>query len=186
MTLLVLDLKLPPLGPSADRGVFAAALVEQIPRFISWILSFAILCRLWITHHALMRTGNARSWRFLTWNLVFLGAVSFIPVPTSVLSEHHDQVFSVILFSATYLVAGLALGGMAVAHRGQARSAGGATEESSVARAVAIVVAVALSSCLLALVHPWIGVVIWAVYPFASAVGRRERHPAASRVGDGS
>ena len=53
MTLLVLDLKLPPLGPSADQGVVTGALVQQIPRFISWILSFAILCRLWIVQHGL-------------------------------------------------------------------------------------------------------------------------------------
>jgi uncharacterized membrane protein len=185
MTLLVLDLKLPALVPSADHNVLAAALTKQIPRFISWILSFAILCRLWIIHHGLMRAGDTRSWRFLTWNLIFLSAVAFIPFPTSLLSEHHDQALSVIVFSATYLVASLALVGMAVAYRRQTRSAGAATEESSVARIAAIMVAVALSSCLLALVHPWLGVLIWAVYPFASAVDRRSSHPAASQAGDG-
>ena len=186
MTLLVLELKLPALDPSEDPSAFAAALMDRVPGFISWILSFAILCRLWIIHHGLMRTGNTRSWRFLAWNLVFLAAVSFIPFPTSLLSEHHDQVLSVVVFSATYLVAGFALGRMAVEYGRQSTSAAVATEESSVARLVAILVAVALSSCLLALIHPWLGVLIWAVYPIASAVGRSTRHPAASQAKDGS
>ena len=177
MTLLVLDLKLPPLDPSAGRSVVTADVVEQFPRFISWILSFAILCRLWIIHHGLSRTGNTRSSSFMTWNLVFLGAVALIPFPASLLSEHHDQAFSVFIFSATYLVAALALAAMAVAYRRQLESAGASTEVRIVARAVAIIVATALISCLLALFRPWLGVLVWMVFPFASALGVRMRTP---------
>jgi len=177
MTLLVLDLKLPPLDPSAGRSVVTADVVEQFPRFISWILSFAILCRLWIIHHGLLRTGNTRSSSFMTWNLVFLGAIAFIPFPASLLSEHHDQAFSVFIFSATYLVAALALAAMAVAYRRQLESAGASTEVRIVARAVAIIVATALISCLLALFRPWLGVLVWMVFPFASALGARIRTP---------
>ena len=184
MTLLVLDLKLPPLDPSAGRSVVTAALVEQFPRFISWILSFAILCRLWITHHGLLATGKTRSTRFMTRNLACLGAVSFIPFPTSLLSEHYDRAFSVFIFSATYAVAGLALAAMAVEYRKQLASEGALTEELSVARAVALILATASISCLLALIRPWLGVLTWAAYPFASAVVRRG--PGDSPAGDGS
>jgi uncharacterized membrane protein len=38
--------------------------------------------------------------------------VSFIPYPTSLLAEHPDQPLSVVVFSATYVVAGIALGRM--------------------------------------------------------------------------
>jgi len=177
MTLLVLDLKLPPLDPSAGRSVVTADVVEQFPRFISWILSFAILCRLWIIHHGLLRTGNTRSSSFMTWNLVFLGAIALIPFPASLLSEHHDQAFSVFIFSATYLVAALALAAMAVAYRRQLESAGASKEVRIVARAVAIIVATALISCLLALFRPWLGVLVWMVFPLASALGARMRTP---------
>ncbi len=173
MTLLVLDLKLPPLGPSADQGGLTAALVQQIPRFISWILSFAILCRLWIVHHGLLKTGNTRSRGFMAWNLVFLGAIAIIPFPSSLLSEHHDQALSVFIFSANYAVAGVALAGMAVAYRRQSKSEGASSEESSVTRAVAILLATAMLSCLLALFRPWLGVLIWLVFPLASALGSR-------------
>ena len=175
MTLLVLDLKLPALDPSADGGVVTAIVVEQFPRFISWILSFAIVCRLWIIHHGLLRAGKSRSSSFMTWNFVFLGVIAFIPFPASFMSEHHDQALSVFIFSATYLVAGLALAAMAVAYRKQLETAGASTEARFVARAVAIIVSTALISCLLALIRPWLGVLVWVAYPFASALVVRIR-----------
>ena len=121
MTLLVLDLKLPDLGQGLGGDAFAAALMEQGPRFFSWLLSFAILCRLWITQHALLAGGGTKSRGFVGWTFLFLGAVSFIPFPTSLLSEHHDQALSVIIFSASLAIAGIALVGMwraALRHRG--------------------------------------------------------------------
>jgi len=186
MTLLVLDLKLPPLDPSADRSVVTAVVVEQFPRFISWILSFAILCRLWIIHHGLLRTGKTRSSSFMTWNFVFLGVIAFIPFPASFMSEHHDQALSVFIFSATYLVAGLALAAMAVSYRKQLETAGASTEAHFVAKAVAIIVATALIACLLALIRPWLGVLVWVVYPFASTLGARMRTPENSPIKNGS
>lgn len=185
MTLLVLGLKLPPLELTADRGVFSAALVAQIPRFISWILSFAILCRLWIIHHGLLSTGKTRSRRFMTWNLMFLGAIAFIPFPTSLLSEHHDQALSVFIFSSTYAVAGLALAGIAVAYRRQLETEGTSSESTAAVRAVIIILVTALISCLLALFRPWLGVLIWVVYPFASMLAVRARAPDNSSAGDG-
>ncbi len=185
MTLLVLALELPPLGITADGSVFTAALVAQFPRFISWILSFAILCRLWITHNGLLSTGKTRSRRFMAWNLVFLGTIAFIPFPTSLLSEHHDRALSVFIFSATYAVAGLALAGMAVAYRRQLETAGTSRESTAAVTAVIIILATALISCLLALFHPWLGVLIWVVYPFASMLAVRAKAPDNSSAGDG-
>ncbi len=100
MTLLVLDLKLPDLASGSQSITFAQGLLGQGPRFASWFLSFAILCRLWIMQHAVLTRGDTRSRSFVGWNFLFLGAISFLPYPTSLLSEHHDQSLSVILFSS--------------------------------------------------------------------------------------
>ena len=54
MTLLVLDLKLPDLEAPVSREVFRNAIIHQWPQFASWIISFAILCRLWIAQHAIL------------------------------------------------------------------------------------------------------------------------------------
>lgn len=107
----------------------------------------------------------------MAWNFVFLGVIAIIPFPTSLLSEHHDQALSVFTFSATYAMAGLALAGMAVAYRRQLESEGASSDEMAVARNVALILAIALLSCLLAVYRPWLGVLVWVLYLFASVVG---------------
>jgi uncharacterized membrane protein len=164
MTLLVLDLKLPDLGPGLTRDEFSAALLEQGPRLASWLLSFAILCRLWITQHALLTGG-----------FVFLGAISFIPFPTSLLSEHHDQALSVVIFSATLAVAGIALLGMWKAERRDRPSnASPTTTGRSPDRPVLILLVTAVVSSGIAFFSPGFGAWVWVAFPaLAVVVSRR-------------
>ena len=112
MTLLVLDIQVPRLAGDVSADVFKDALLEELPSLIAWIISLALLCRLWISQHSLLEGGERRSRAFVGMNFVFLGVVSFIPFPTALMSEHPDQALSVIIFSACYAVAGLVLGGM--------------------------------------------------------------------------
>jgi uncharacterized membrane protein len=83
MTLLVLDLKLPEFESESGSTAFAHGLLAQGPRFMSWFLSFAILCRLWIIQHAALVGGDTRSRGFIGWNFLFLGAIAFLPYPVS-------------------------------------------------------------------------------------------------------
>jgi uncharacterized membrane protein len=175
MTLLVLALKLPDLGPGLGRDAFAAALLEQAPRFASWLLSFAILCRLWISQHALLAEGDTRSRGFVGWTFLFLGAVSFIPFPTSLLSEHHDQALAVVIFSATLAAAGIALVGMRrVEQRHRPTNARPSAAGRSAERLVVILLATAAVSSGLAVFSPGLGALVWVAFPVAAALaGRR-------------
>ena len=174
MTLLVLALKLPDLGPGLGGDAFAAALLEQGPRFMSWLLSFAILCRLWITQHALLAEGDTRSRGFVGWTFLFLGAVSFIPFPTSLLSEHHDQPLSVVIFSATIAAAGIALLGMWRVEQRQRPATGSARATSRSPQVlVLILLATAAVSCGVALFSPGLGAMVWVAFlVLAAVVGR--------------
>ena len=171
MTLLVLDLKLPELGQGLDYEAFSAAVIEQGPRFLSWLISFAILCRLWITQHALLAGAEQRSRGFMGWSFLFLGAVAFIPFPTSLLSEHRDQALSVIIFSVTLGVAGFALLRM---HRDVIRCRSAEKGQSSGHERPAIVLlATALVAAVLALFMPLLGFLVWVIFPFAAFVLER-------------
>ena len=162
MTLLVLDLKLPDLGAGVSREAFAAAIVGQAPRFVSWLLSFAILARLWIMQHAMLATGDTRSRGFMGWTFVFLGAVSFVPFPTSLLSEHHDQALSVFIFSATLAVAGIALLAMLMIERRDHGTEGGKAAPKGSPRVLMYsILGAAVVSSLVALVTPVAGVWVW-------------------------
>jgi len=176
MTLLVLELKLPELKDPVSREMFNQAILDQTPHFISWIISFAILCRLWITQHALLEYGDKKSGDFTTINFIFLGAISFIPFPTSLISEHSEQPLSVIIFSATLIVAGLALVRMWRLLEKKGLEPDTLRDMNRrVRRVVILMLAIAIISCLLATVNPPLGILVWIVFPFAGIIIRRKK-----------
>jgi uncharacterized membrane protein len=46
--LLALELKVPGLGDHADASELARALLDQLPKFVSWLISFVIVCKFWL------------------------------------------------------------------------------------------------------------------------------------------
>ena len=167
MTLLVLDIKVPQLTGAGSGDLFKDALLEEAPSVIAWLISFALLCRLWITQHALLEGGNRRSRAFVGMNFAFLGIVSFIPFPTALMSEHPDQALSVIIFSVCYALAGLALAGMWFFLERPADSPEhSVTVPGSVKLVVIMLPALAVIASLLTLVDPRLGVAVWVIMPF--------------------
>jgi uncharacterized membrane protein len=115
-----------------------------------------------------LATGDTRSRGFVSWTFVFLGAVSFTPFPTSLLSEHHDQALSIFIFSATLAVAGIALLGM---WRVEWSAADDHPAPQDSPRALMfLLLATALVSSLVALVSPMVGAWIWVAFPVLAAV----------------
>ena len=176
MTLLVLELKLPDLEGPVASDEFNRALLQQGTTFLAWFISFAILCRLWITQHALL-TGEEKVPRgFVTYNFIFLGAVSFIPFPTSLISGHYDQPMAVVIFSATYVVAGLALGGMLIQKDNHGEKAGESNLSIGLARRVIIgVMVTAVAACLLSFIDARLGLLMWIVFPFVGFIWRQRK-----------
>ena len=163
MTLLVLELKLPELEQPTSPELFRDALAGQLPHTISWIISFAILCRLWITQHALLRDGDEESRVFTLLNFAFLGGISFIPFPTSLIGEHAGQPLSVIIFSAVIAFSGLMLALMYFVKK----PALGWRNLNPAARDILIgLPIIGLIACGLALWSPKAGIAIWCITPF--------------------
>ncbi len=176
MTLLVLDLKLPDVGKGLPTEIFWATLTDQGPRFLSWLLSFAILCRLWVTQHSLLTGGDRRSRPFVGWDFLFLGMISFLPFSTSLLSEHHDQWLSVCFVSANLGVSGIALFGMAKCLFQQDPSVGRSSFDEGLAkRAVLILLLTAVGSTGVAFWNPPIGASVWIAFPVVATL--LEVHP---------
>jgi uncharacterized membrane protein len=174
MTLLVLDIQVPRLTGDVSADVFKDALLEELPSLIAWIISLALLCRLWISQHALLEGGERRSRAFVGMNFMFLGVVSFIPFPTALMSEHPDQALSVIIFSACYALAGLVLCGMwFLIERPKDGSEHPAPVPRSVKRVIILLPALAVIASVLTLVDPRLGVVVWIIMPFMGITTRQ-------------
>ena len=104
MTLLVLELKLPPLEGSFTDAQLWANLAALWPKVVTWMLSFWVLTVFW--------TGDARnlqatvaldrtSLRLALWKLAL---VSLLPFSTALMGEHGDRVPACVVYSAHFVV----------------------------------------------------------------------------------
>ena len=103
MTVLALTLSIP--AGTTDAGV-AHALDKAIPSMFSYALSFAVIAIYWLTHHRMFRYIRRLDTTLLVLNLASLGAIAFVPFPTSVLGEHGSTTAAVVFYAATMGVLG--------------------------------------------------------------------------------
>ena len=117
ITLLVIDLRLPALPPITTEAELRAALADLAPRVFSFVLSFAVIGLWWSTHHRFFGSVVRLDPTLLVLNLAFLGAIAFLPFPTSVLGSTLLPT-SVAIYAATNAVIGYLIATMrAIAER---------------------------------------------------------------------
>jgi uncharacterized membrane protein len=97
MTLLVIDLKVPPID--AD---LLHALAERGAAIGAYIVSFVAISGYWLQHHRLFHMlARSDGWLLLL-NLVLLLAITFMPYPTAVLADRLVSAQQVNLAVAFY------------------------------------------------------------------------------------
>jgi len=104
VTLLVLELKLPPLKEHASVSELAHQLVELAPKFLSWLISFIIVCKFWLNHHHVLNLASHADYGFAWLNSLFLMGQSFIPFPTAMMGEYPTNPLAVSLFGVVFAV----------------------------------------------------------------------------------
>jgi uncharacterized membrane protein len=104
VTLLVLELKLPPLKDHASVSELAHQLVELAPKFLGWLISFIIVCKFWLNHHHVLNLANHADYGLAWLNSLFLMGQSFIPFPTAMIGEYPTNPLAVSLFGVVFAV----------------------------------------------------------------------------------
>ena len=106
MTLLILELRVPNLPPSAPNVEVAPALFALWPKFASYIVTFVSLGFFWVGHH-IMYHAIRRADRTLLWlNIFFFMFVSLLPFSTSVLNAFPEAFIAPLVFGANLAVVG--------------------------------------------------------------------------------
>ena len=103
LTLLIIDVKIPPSVPVESTRDLWLALRHITPSIFAFILSFGIILITWVNHHANLRLVDKTTYPFLYANGLLLLTVVFIPFPTALLGEHlltDHAAPAVILYSA--------------------------------------------------------------------------------------
>lgn len=103
MTLLVLNID----RPDVAGYMLAGALLNQMPQFIAFILSFALVANLWWQHHKLVEIFGLFEPVMIAINLAILGAVVIVPFPTSLIGSQPRSHTAVIFFIAIFIVISL-------------------------------------------------------------------------------
>jgi uncharacterized membrane protein len=98
VTLLVLDLKVPALHQPSSVHELLEGLRLQLPKFLSWMISFIIVCKFWLNHHYIFGQARYANYGMVWLNAIFLMFQSFIPFPTAMMGEYSNNALAVSTF----------------------------------------------------------------------------------------
>lgn len=104
VTLLVLELKVPALHNQRSVGELAGRLIELLPQFLSWLISFVIVCKFWLNHHHIFGLARHANYSLVWLNVIFLMCQSFIPFPTALMGEHASNPLAVSFFGCVMAI----------------------------------------------------------------------------------
>ncbi len=104
VTLLVLELRVPALRDHASVAELALQLVDLLPKFLSWLISFVIVCKFWLNHHRLLTLARSANYAMVWLNSLFLMGQSFIPFPTALMGEYGGNPLAVSLFGVVMAI----------------------------------------------------------------------------------
>jgi uncharacterized membrane protein len=103
MTLLVLTLDVPEV-PAAD---LASALAGDLPQFVAFLLSFALVANIWWQHHKLYARLAWIDPGIIAINMGGLGAVALVPFPTGLVGNAPTVRAAVLPFITVFIILNL-------------------------------------------------------------------------------
>jgi uncharacterized membrane protein len=98
VTLLVLELKVPSLQDHHSVSGLGHRLLDLLPKFLSWLISFIIVCKFWLNHYHIPRLAGHANYAMVWLNSLFLMFQSFIPFPTAMMGEYATNPLAVSTF----------------------------------------------------------------------------------------
>ncbi|HWX54908.1 MAG TPA: TMEM175 family protein [Verrucomicrobiae bacterium] len=106
ITLLILEVKV----PASPQGGLGAALLRQWPSYVGFLLSFAFIGIMWMSHHRMFTLIKRTNDTLLVLNLLLLLGVTVVPFPTAVLAVHlggPEEKTAAVLYNATFVIIGI-------------------------------------------------------------------------------
>jgi len=107
MTILVLNIEVPPNIGISGPGALLTALQEMMPTFFNFVISFIILASLWVNDNHQFRyvkaTEKTHLWLYL-WSLLF---IVLIPFSTSLMGDYSGLIVAELFFHLNLLCLGI-------------------------------------------------------------------------------
>src|ERR1700722_3093862 len=111
ITLLVLDLKIPPVAQNQRLGSLLRSLAAQWPSYAAFLTSFLSVLIMWVNHHGIFRLIRKTNTRLLFSNGLLLLVITVAPFSTALFSAYFNTPearSAAAVYGATFIVAALA------------------------------------------------------------------------------
>jgi uncharacterized membrane protein len=108
ITLLVIEIRLPPHEEVLQMGGVGAALLHLWPSYVGYLISFIVIGIMWANHHNMMKLVDRVDHGFITLTLLLLLCIAFLPFPTAVMAEHladpdtHERAVAVAFYCGCF------------------------------------------------------------------------------------
>jgi uncharacterized membrane protein len=158
ITLLVLALEVPESATDVEE-----ALLRQRGDVFAYALSFAVLGKLWISHHRFFSVLERFDGTLMALNLLYLAFVVMVPYTSEVLGDFGETTAAVILYAAVMFVVSLSFSAQIVhSYRaGLVATDTGELEKRYAGPSSLLVAGVFLVSIPVALVSPDVATLMW-------------------------
>ena len=107
-TLLVFRINPPELDHGDSAWFLALGLADLAPTFVSWVISFATVCVIWLNHCRLFNLVDRIDDRLFWLNANLLLWTSFLPFPTALMGDYPENPLAVTIYGASMLLVGIA------------------------------------------------------------------------------
>jgi uncharacterized membrane protein len=113
ITLLILNIKI----PHARDGKLFDAVVNQWPSYAAFVVSFAVIGIMWVSHHSMFQRIANTDRPLLFLNLLLLLGIAFLPFPTALLGAYvrdggSNSHIAAAVYSTTMAGIGIAFAGL--------------------------------------------------------------------------
>jgi uncharacterized membrane protein len=108
ITVLVLEIHLPTGVDVANDRQLLSILGGLWTKYFAYLISFWVIGRYWLNHHRKFLYIKRFDYQLLSYNLLLLMVIAFIPFPTEVMSENGNRTAS-IFYATIMALAGLLL-----------------------------------------------------------------------------
>jgi uncharacterized membrane protein len=106
ITLLVLEITVPPTEVLANPDKLVEALAKLWPSYLGYVISFATIGIMWANHHNLLGLVAKVTHGLILANLLLLMSVGFVPFPTALLAATlggPSGQIGVLVYAATFI-----------------------------------------------------------------------------------
>jgi uncharacterized membrane protein len=169
ITLLVLSLQIP-----ASVDELSSALSDQVDELVAYAISFAVVGKLWLSHHRFYGSLDRFDNTLMGLNLLYLAWVVLVPFSSDLLGNYGEEPISVIIYACIMVGASLTfqIQILYAFRNGLVREADRALAGRYAGPANLSVVAVFLASIPVALVNAYVAQAMWlAIFVLGSRIG---------------